>query len=376
MDFDVTEEQEILRKTARDFLTSKCPTSLVRAVEENKQGYAAQLWEQIADLGWVGFAVPEDHGGGGGSFMDLCIIMEEMGRALAPVPFIPVVLCQYAIMEAGSPEQKSRFLPSLASGQSIMTIALHDSDFPFEPEEILAKATKKDGSYILSGTKLFVPYGIVAGSYLVVARTGGQGEKGVSLFVLDRSALTAVSSRLGTIASNEQCEVGLDKVKVGEERLLGREGEGWPIAAWLSQRGAVLKCAEMVGAAQWVLEKTVEYAKVRVQFDRPIGTFQAIQHKCADLAIACDGAKFATYQAAWLLSEGVACEREIAIAKGWVSEAHNRICFGAHQIHGAIGWTREYDLQLYTRRAKEAELAFGDTRFHYEALAHLLGLGT
>lgn len=374
MDFDFTEEQEILRKSAREFLTAKCPASLVRAVEESREGYSAELWQKMAELGWLGLALPEEFGGSGGGFVEMSVLMEEMGRALAPVPFVPVILCQYAIMGAGSNEQKSRFLPPMASGQSLMTFAFHDPALSFDPAGIETRATRKGEAYILNGTKLLVPYGNVADAYLVVARTEGQGDNGISLFVLDRSAPGITISSLGNIAADAQCEVLLENVKIGKDGLLGPEGKGWSIVKRLLERGAALKCAEMVGGAQWVLDKTVDYAKTRIQFDRPIGSFQAIQHKCANMALACDGARFVTYQATWLHSEGLPCGREIAITKAWVSEAYNRICLEAHQVHGAIGFTREYDLQLYTRRAKAAELAFGDSRYHYETLATHMGL--
>jgi alkylation response protein AidB-like acyl-CoA dehydrogenase len=177
-----------------------------------------------------------------------------------------------------------------------------------------------------------------------------------------------------TIAVDARCDLQLDNVEVGRAALLGGEGHGWPVLSKLLQRGAALTCAEMAGGAQAVLERTLAYVKDRVQFDRPVGSFQAVQHRCANMAVACDGARFATYQAAWRLNENLPCEREVAIAKAWTSDAYTKICFDGHQAHGAIGFTKEYDLQLYTRRAKAAELAYGDTRHHSELLADLLGL--
>lgn len=375
MDFDFSEGQKILRKAAREFLSTECPIQLVRSVEEKGVGYAPELWQKMAELGWLGLAVGEEFGGLGGSFMDMSILVEEMGRALAPVPFIPVALCEYALTEAGSREQKKRLLSSMASGQTIMTLALHDATLSLDPSGIEARAVRKGDGYGLTGKKFFVPYGAIADAYLVVARTGGSGEKGISLFVVDRKASGITVAPVGTIGSDAQCQLLMQDVKVGQDHLVGPEGEGWPILKRLLQRGAVLKCAEMVGGAQWVLDETVDYVKQRVQFDRPIGSFQAIQHKCANAAIACDGARFVTYQAAWFQSEELPCEREVAAAKAWVSDAYTRVCLESHQAHGAIGFTMEYDLQLYTRRAKGAELAFGDSRIHYAALADLMGLG-
>jgi len=373
MDFDLTEEQEILRKSARDFLAAECPTSLVRVIEENKQGYAVELWQKMAELGWAGLAVPEEFGGSSCSLMDMGILTEELGRALAPVPLITVALCQQAILEAGTREQKSRLLPPMASGKSIMTLAFHDSDLSFDPAGIETMATKKGNHYVLNGTKFLVPFGQVADVYLVPARTERSGQ-GISLFVVQRDTAGISNSYVNNIASDQLCQLDFKDVKIGKDQLLGAPGEGWSIVRRLLKRGAVLKCAEMVGGSQWVLDKTVDYAKQRTQFDRPIGSFQAVQHRCSNMAIACDGARFVTYQATWLLSEDLPCEREVAIAKAWLSSAYTFICFEAHQAHGAIGFTKEYDLQLYTRRAKAAELAYGDSRFHYDALSTHMGL--
>ena len=374
MDFDFTENQGVLRKSARQFLTGKCPTSLVRSVEESGVGYGAELWEKMAELGWPSLAVAEEFGGGGGTFLDVCILVEEMGRALAPVPFIPVVLSQYAIMEAGSAEQKKKLLPDLASGKLKMTLGLYESGFSFDPAAIKTGASRKGDQYILKGEKQLVPFGLIADAYLIAARVGKGAKSGFSLFLVDRNARGLTASGARVIGGEELARVRLDGVSVGEDGVVGGAGEGERILKSLIQRGAVLKCAEMIGGAQWVLDKTVEYAKERVQFNQPIGSFQAVQHRCANMALICDGARFASYQAAWLKGEGLPCEREVAIAKAWLSEAYTRICLDAHQVHGAIGFTKEYDLYLYTKRAKAAELAFGDARHHYEALANCMDL--
>lgn len=374
MDFDFTTQQGVLRKAARQFLASNCPAGLVRSIEETGAGYGAELWEKMTALGWPSLAVPGEFGGGGGTFLDVCILVEEMGRALAPVPFTPVVLSQYAIMEAGTDEQKKKFLPDLASGKLKMTPALNDSDFSFDPSAFETEASRKGDQYVLKGTKHLVPSGIVADTYLIAARSGSNTKDCVSLFLVDRSARGVMASGARAIGGDAPASVTLDGVVVTQDRILGPLGKAQPLLERLIQRGAVLKCAEMIGGAQWVMEKTVDYVKERVQFDRPVGSFQAVQHRCANMAMSCDGARFVTYQAAWLQSEGFPCEREVAIAKAWVSEAYTRVCLDAHQAHGAIGFTKEYDLQLYTRRAKAAELAFGDARYHYEALADLMGL--
>ncbi|MBI4527378.1 MAG: acyl-CoA/acyl-ACP dehydrogenase [Deltaproteobacteria bacterium] len=374
MDFDFGEDQEILRKTAREFLNAECPAQLVRAVEETEAGYSAELWRKMADLGWPGLTVGEEYGGVAGSFIDLAILAEEIGRVLAPVPFIPAVLCGYALTKAGNDEQKRTFLPPMVSGKTLVAIASNDLTLFGNPSGVETEAVKKGDEYVISGRKSLVPYGASANGYLIAARTGSRGDKRISLFMVERNSPGIETALVRTIGSDAQCQLLMKDVRVSGNRLLGGEGEGQAVLKDLLHRGALLKCAEMVGGAQWVVEKTVEYVKERVQFDRPIGTFQAIQHKCANMAIACDGARFITYQAAWRQSEGLPSERDVAMAKAWVSDAYTRICLESHQAHGAIGFTKEYDLQLYTRRAKAAELAFGDSRFHYEAVAGLMGL--
>lgn len=375
MDFDLSEDQELLKKTARDFLSAESPAGLVRSVEEKGLGYSAELWKKMAGLGWIGLPVEEELGGSGIGFLDMCLLVEEIGRALAPVPFICNALCEYALIDGGTAEQKKRFLPRMASGELIMTPALHDATLSYDPGGIECSATKKGDGYVIQGTKLLVPYGTVAGAYLVATRTGGSGENGITLLIVDRSLKGVFVSPVPTIACDARCHLQMENVEVGGEFLLGREGDGWTLLKRLLRRGATLTSAEMIGGAQAVLEKTVAYVKDRVQFDRPVGSFQAIQHKCANMASACDGAKFVTYQAAWLENENLPSEREAAIAKGWTSDAYTRVCLESHQAHGAIGFTKEYDLQLYTRRAKAAELAYGDTRHHWERLADLMGLG-
>lgn len=374
MDFDFSEAQKILRRSAREFLSSACTAALVREVEEEKQGYAGELWRRMAELGWMGLAVPEEFGGSGGSFFDVCLLVEELGRALAPVPFVAVTLCEYALLEGGSEAQRERFLPRLTSGELKMTVAVDENELMVDPWSLQTRAVRDGNHYVLDGTKNFVPYATVADAFLVAARTGAAGDDSLSLLIVERQAPGVEVSPLSAIASDGLGQVSFSRIRLARDHLLEPEGNGWSRLKNLYQRGAILKCAEMVGGAQWVLDRTVEYAKERVQFDRPIGSFQAIQHRCANMAMSADGARFVTYQAAWLQSENLACEREVAIAKAWASEAYTRICLDSHQAHGAIGFTKDYDLQLYTRRAKAAEVTFGDARHHYEALANLMGL--
>lgn len=374
MKLTLTEEQEMLKKTARDFLTDKCSKTFIKEMVESEAGYSSQLWQEMAVLGWIGLAFPEQYGGGGMSFLDLAVLLEEMGRAGVPGPFFStVVLGGLPILDVGSDEQKQKYLPELIRGGKILTLALTEPGYgDYYGSAIKVEATPDDGSYIVSGTKLFVSDAHVADYLLVVART--KPTKGVTIFVSDATSPKITCTVLKTIAGDKLCEVVFGQVPVPEANMLGQPDQAWSEVHKIVERAAVGKCCEMVGSLQRVLEMTLEYAKERKQFDRPIGSFQVIQHYCADMATDVDAARFSTYRAAWMLSEGLPCTKEVAIAKAWMGEASQRVLALAHQIHGAIGVTLEHDLHFHTRRAKAAELAFGDASFYREVVAKEMGL--
>jgi alkylation response protein AidB-like acyl-CoA dehydrogenase len=375
MDLALSEDQEMLRKMAKDFLANECSKTLVREMEEDEKGYSPELWAKMAEQGWTGLPFPEKYGGVGYSFLDLAVLLEEMGRSCLPGPyFSTVVLAGHAILEAGSEEQKLKLLGAISQGKLICTLALTEPSASYDAKDIQVKATAEGGGYVISGTKLFVPDANVADCMVVVARTGGQGAQGITLFLVDPKAPGVSITPLRTIASDKLCEVTFDKVKVGQDAVLGQVGQGWPTVEKVLQKAAVAKCAEMVGGAQQVLEMTVNYAKERVQFGRPIGSFQAIQHHCANMAIDVDGSRFISYQAAWMLSEGIPCTKEVAMAKAWTSDAYRRLTALGHQVHGGIGFTKDHDMQLYYRRAKAAEVTFGDADFHRDVVAREIGL--
>jgi len=374
MKLTLTEEQEMLKKTAREFLADKCSRAFIKEMVESEAGYSSELWQEMAALGWMGLAFPEQYGGGGMSFLDLAVLLEEMGRASVPGPFFStVVLGGLPILDVGSDEQKQKYLPELIRGEKILTLALTEPGYgDYYGSAIKVEATPDDGSYIVSGTKLFVSDAHVADYLLVVART--KPAKGVTIFVSDATSPKISCTVLKTIAGDKLCEVVFGQVPVPEANMLGQPDQAWSEVHKIVERAAVGKCCEMVGSLQRVLEMTLEYAKERKQFDRPIGSFQVIQHYCADMATDVDAARFSTYRAAWMLSEGLPCTKEVAIAKAWMGEASQRVLALAHQIHGAIGVTLEHDLHFHTRRAKAAELAFGDASFYREVVAKEMGL--
>ena len=377
MDLGFTQEQEMLRRTARELLERECPTQLVRAMETDEKGYSPELWQKMAGLGWMGLSFPEQYGGSGGSFTDLVTLLEEMGRALVPGPFLPtVVLGGLTLFLAGSEEQKRRLLPQIAAGKALLTVALTEPDGRYEPGSITVRATPEKDGYVINGTKFFVLDAHVADHLMVVARTreGKDPAEGISLFLVDAHTPGIHLTPLQTMALDKQFEVTFENILVPKENLLGNLDHGGPVVERMLERAAVAKCAEIIGMAQKALELTVEYAKIRVQFGRPIGSFQALQHLCADMLVNLDSSKLLTYQAAWKISEGLPATKEASMAKAWASEACRQITQDAHQIHGGIAFMVEHDLQLYFRRVKAAESLFGSPEFHHELICREMGL--
>jgi alkylation response protein AidB-like acyl-CoA dehydrogenase len=372
MDFDLTEGQEMLRETARDFLTTACPKSLVREMAEDETGHPVQLWQKMGEMGWMGMIIPEEYGGAGAGLLDFVVLLEEMGRACLPGPFFStVVLGGLTILEAGSEEQKQELLPKLAEGELLLTLALTEPSATYAAEGIQTKATRTDEGFLIQGTKLFVPDAHVSDYLICAARTKQTEipEDGITLFLIDPKSPGASSTLLKTIAGDKQCEVIFDDVKVPSRSILGNLNEGWPILDRVLQKATVAQCAEMAGGARQVLDMTVEYAKGRMAFGHPIGSFQAIQHYCADMLVDVDGCALLTYSAAWRLGEGLPAAKEVSMAKSLTNEKFKRIAALAIQIHGAIGFTEEHDLPLYFKRAKAWEINLGNTGFHLEKLA-------
>jgi alkylation response protein AidB-like acyl-CoA dehydrogenase len=378
MDLGLSEEQELLKNFARDFLEKECPETLVREMEEDEKGYSPDLWKKMAEQGWQGLIVPPEYGGSGMTFLDLVVLLEEFGRALVPGPFIPTAVGgAIALMETGSEEQKKEYLPQIASGNQIWTLALTEPSGRFDAEGVELEAKPQDGDFVLNGTKLFIRDSHVADYMTVVARTGkGKNpEDGITLLVVDAKSAGIKHTPLKTIASDKQAEVSFENVRVPKANVLGEVGKGWPLLKKVMNKATVAECAYLVGLAQMDFEVSVNYAKERVQFGRPIGSFQAIQHKCADMVTDVDGSRFIMYKAAWAVAEDEPdADLSVHMAKAWCSEATRRVVAHGQQIHGGIGFTKDYKIQLYFRRQKAAELAWGDTDFHRELVAQQLEL--
>jgi alkylation response protein AidB-like acyl-CoA dehydrogenase len=376
MDYKLSEEQEMLKTMARDFMTDKFPKSDLKQIIATEEGYSPAIWKEMADLGWMGLVIPEEYGGTGMSVVDLAILLQEMGRGCNPGPFFAtVVLGAMTIMDAGTEEQKQEYLPKIASGEAIFTYATLEGSTNDNPACSETAAVADGDDYVISGTTVFVPWANVADYIICAARTDKDGEPfaGVTLFIVDTKSEGIKTTVLKTMDESKLCEVVFDKVRVPAGNILGGLNGG-SVMGKIGARATALTCCDMLGTLEAVLDMTVQYAKDRQQFSQPIGKFQIIQHYCANMATDIDGLKFVTYRAAWTLNEGEPANIETAVARAWAIEAAERVTALAHQIHGAIGCTEDHDLQYYTKRVKVASCAYGDADFCREMIAGSMGL--
>jgi alkylation response protein AidB-like acyl-CoA dehydrogenase len=374
MDLGLSEEQELLKNTARDFLEKECPESLVREMEDDERGYSPDLWKKMAEQGWQGLLIPENYGGAGFGYLDLIVLVEEFGRALVPGPFISTqVGGVLPLLEGGSEEQKSKYLPQIASGNAIWTLAFTEPSARFDADGVALEVKEDGNDVVLNGTKLFIRDGNVADYFTVVGRKPGtKGTDGVTLVIVDAKASGVSQTQLKTIAADKQAEVKFENVKVPKANVIAG---GWKTFEKIQRKATIIECAYLVGLAQMDFEISVQYAKDRIQFGRPIGSFQAIQHKAADMVTDVDGSRFIMYRAAWSVDQDEAdADMYVHMAKAWTSEATRRVVAHGQQIHGGIGFTKDYKIQLYFRRQKAAELAWGDADYHRELVAGELKL--
>jgi alkylation response protein AidB-like acyl-CoA dehydrogenase len=379
MRFAFDEEQEALRSAARSFLANYSSPARVRQAMETDRGYDPDVWSRIgAELGWPSVIIPEEYGGSGLTSVELVGLMEEMGRALLCAPFFSsVCLAANALLLGGSEEQKRDHLPGIAAGKTIATVAHTGPKGRWDASGIEAVARRDGGDFILNGTRTFVVDGHTADLLVVAARSdGSEGDAGISLFIVRADAAGIERRLLPTMdQTRKQAEVRLRDVRVPASELMGDEGGGWPILRKTFDLAAVALSAEQVGGAEKCLDMSVAYAKERVQFGRPIGSFQAIKHKCADMLLRVESARSASYYAGWAAAQD---EDQLpvlaALAKAYCSDAYFRCAAESVQIHGGVGFTWEYDVHLYFKRAKSSETFLGDAAYHRELVAQRIGL--
>ena len=366
MDFSFSADQQLLRNSARAFLDEHCKPAHVRALWDDPRGESEALWKEMARLGWLGLGLPEASGGSGLGMVETALLLEELGRVAWPGPYLETALAARALVVAGSEVQRRRWLPAIAAGDARATVAFLDADLDWRPDATQTRADKTAKGWALTGTKRFVPWAHVADVLLVPART----PEGLTLFLVDPSAarLTLEPTPVMDLATR-LASVRLDTVPVAGDAVLGSPGQAGPLLASLLRRAALGAAAEMLGAARRCLDMAVAYAKVREQFGQPIGSFQAIRHKCAEMLLEVENSHAAVYYAAWAL-DAKADDGELApsVAKAYVADASRKVCGEAIQVHGGIGFTWEYDLHIYFKRAKALESMYGDVDYHREQI--------
>jgi len=369
MDLDFTPEQQVLREMVRGVVQEHSPLEVVRKMEDDPKGYPPALWKQLAEVGVLGVLVPEEYGGAAQSLLEAAIVYEELGRGLAPSPHLPSsIVGGGLLLAAGSEEQRREWLPRLCDGSALLTPAWLEPERGFGPIGVQLAAARDGEGYRLSGVKWHVPFASAATRLVVLARTGPR-ERDVDLFLVDPGAAGVSLAQQRTIGSDTQYRVELSGVRVPESARIGAPGSGWASFERVMHDAIVLVAAQAMGGAERALEITVEYAKVRKQFDKPLAAFQAISHYLADGATAVDGGKTLVYEAAWARSAGRDVSRLAPMAKLFACQTFRDVTAMCQQVWGGVGFTVEYDIQLYFRRAKQLQLSWWDTRYLEELVA-------
>ncbi len=374
MDILPSEEEQLLKNAAREFLEAEVSTGLVREMELDEDGYPPALWKQMSSLGWLGLPIPEEFGGQGLPLTYLGLVMEELGRVLAPVPLHSTMVAALTLAEAGTESQKRELLPAVCSGDMVMTWAVIERDPRLIPSAVTDQAHADGDGWILNGVKMFVDNFNVARRCLAAVRTAPASEEseGISLFLVDPNGAGVSRTPLVTIAKDKQSRVAFDNVWVGPGDLVGQLHEGWPIVERMLERATALLCCKMVGATRKDAEMAIEYAKNRVAFGRPIASFQSIQHMCADMLLFVDGAQLLTYEALWKMDQGLPAGVEVSQAKAFANEKCEAVVRQSQVIHGGIGFMMEFDLHLWLRRVSAWTMRLGTTFDHRARIAGAL----
>lgn len=377
MDLILDEKYKMLQSQSRDFLERECPASHLRACESGESGYSRELYLKMAGMGWLGLGIPEEWGGIGGDVVDLTVLYQEMGRVLLPGPhFISTIVCGQLLLQCASDEQKKALLPGIADGKLVTTLAWQEIDAGYSAASVKLAARLEGDHYVLEGTKLFVPYANVADYIVCVTRTRQteNPEDGITLFLVKSQSLGLTCMPLVTLGGDKESELSFAQVKVPADQVIGQFHGGWRPLMEALDKATVVQCAQLVGGAEKAMELAVDYAKTRVQYDRPIGSFQAIQHKCADMALMVNASRYITYEAACKVRDGEVSCAQVPMAKAYAANACRMVTKEAHQIFGGAGYTTEHPLNFYYRQAKALELQLGDVNHHLGQVAQRIGL--
>jgi len=370
MEVMLSESEKLLQQAAREYLERRCPLSRCRAMECDAKGLSPEIWNQMAELGWLEVPVAREQRSEGRDFFGLTLVVEQMGRVLLTEPFIPTVVSALAILKFGDSSQRNHLLPQVARGNLVLTHALLEPGVDLNEKSIRSYGKPNEQDFLLFGNKSFVPELQVAQRFLCPVRT----PEGITVFILDSQTQGITSQLIPTMASDRQWEIELNGVRATRHDILGGGGRGWPVVKAMIQYGTCLSSAYAVGAAERALELTKDYAKKRHQFGKPIGSFQALAHKIADLVVLVDGARLIVYEAAWKLSKGSHAEFEISSAKNWAAEAFHRVTEEGMRIHASMGYAMECDIQLFYRRAAAFRVLWGEPSYHREKVAQLMGI--
>ena len=374
MDVLLTEEEKMVATSAREFLEGECSTTLVREMEENPLGYPPELWSKCAEMGWTGMCLPEAYGGQELPLVYLGLVMQEVGRALAPLPLHSTVVTALALLRAGNAEQKEQYLPAVSEGRSILTWAFSEKDPRFKPETVQTTAVADGEYFVIQGSKLFVDYFAAADLCLVACRTAqaSAANDGISLFIVDTKSAGISHVPLRTLAKDPQCEVIFNQVRVPKSSLVGALHQGWPVMQDMLDVATVLLCTQMLGATRMDAEMAIDHAKFREAFGQPIGAFQSIQHTCADMIISIDGGELLAYEALWKMDNGMPAAVEVSQAKAFCNEKCIAVVRNSQSIHGGIGFMMEFDLHLWYRRVTAWAMRLGTSFEHRARIAHAL----
>ena len=367
MDFAFTSDQQLLKNSARAFLDEHCTPAIVRLLWEDSRGESQAMWKEMAQLGWLGLTLPEAHGGSDLGMVETALLLEELGRVSYPGPFLPTMIAATAILTAGTDAQKTRWLPAVCAGDARASVALLDGELSWSPDALATTAERTGNGWTVSGVKPFVAWAHVADVIVVPARTAD----GITLFLVEPGVGGIKQTPVtGMDLATRWVNLTLDTMSLPAAAVLGTPGNGRPLLEAMLRLGAVGAAAEMLGAARRSLDMAVEYAKVREQFGQPIGSFQAIRHKCAEMLLEVENSHAAVYYAAWA-QDAQAEDADLAasVAKAYVGDSSRKVCGEAIQVHGGIGFTWEYDLHLYFKRAKALEIQYGDADYHRELIA-------